>query len=137
MQKHAEKRHLYIKNYNSGPNMQTSTSPTFFTPIFVVFSGALAEELMIFCRHVRTELYIYNNILYIYIYVRQPHQTVDMSRCTILPESRSKLEIDILSSLWFFSIWNFQFLNYQFVCPNFNKHSLKAHFNAVRKELHR
>ena len=39
--------------------MQTSTSLTFFTAIFLAFSGALAEELMIFCRHVRTELYIY------------------------------------------------------------------------------
>ena len=57
-QKHAKKQHLYIENYNSGPNMQTSTSLTFFTAIFVAFSGALAEELMIFCRHVRTELYI-------------------------------------------------------------------------------
>ena len=28
--------------------MQTSTSLTFFTAIFVAFSGALAEELMIF-----------------------------------------------------------------------------------------
>ena len=58
-QKHAKKQHLYIENYNSGPNMQTSTSLTFFTAIFLAFSGALAEELMIFCRHVRTELYIY------------------------------------------------------------------------------
>ena len=57
-QKHAKKPHLYIKNDNSGPNMQTSTSLTFFTAIFVTFSGALTEELMIFCRHVRTELYI-------------------------------------------------------------------------------
>ena len=57
-QKHAIKQHLYIENYNSGPNMQTSTSLTLFTAIFVAFSGALAEELMIFCRHVRTELYI-------------------------------------------------------------------------------
>ena len=31
--------------------------------------------------------------------VRQPHQTGDMSRFTILPESCSKLEIVILSSL--------------------------------------
>ena len=46
------------KIINSGPNMQTSTSLTFFTAIFVVFSGVLAEELMTFCRHVRTELYI-------------------------------------------------------------------------------
>ena len=38
--------------------MQTSTSLTFFTAIFVTLSGALAEELMIFCRHVRTELYV-------------------------------------------------------------------------------
>ena len=57
-QKHAKKQHLYIKNYNSGPNMQTSTSLSFFTAIFVAFSDALAEELMIFCRRVRTELYI-------------------------------------------------------------------------------
>ena len=59
-QKHAKKTTLmilYIENYNSGPNMQTSTSLTLCTAIFVVFSGALAEELMIFCRHVRTELY--------------------------------------------------------------------------------
>ena len=38
--------------------MQTSTSLTFFTTIFVAFSGVLVEELMILCRHVRTELYI-------------------------------------------------------------------------------
>ena len=38
--------------------MQTSTSLTFVTAIFVALSDALAEELMIFCRHVRTELYI-------------------------------------------------------------------------------
>ena len=37
--------------------MQTSMSLTFFTAIFVAFSAVLAEELMIFCRHVRTELY--------------------------------------------------------------------------------
>ena len=37
--------------------MQTSTSLTFFIAIFVAFSGALVEELMIFCWHVRTELY--------------------------------------------------------------------------------
>ena len=64
-QKHAKKQHLYIDNYNSGPNMQTSTSLTFFTAIFVAFSGALAEELLIFYRHVRTELYI---IIDIHIY---------------------------------------------------------------------
>ena len=54
-----KKQHLFIENYNSGPTMQPSTSLTFFTAIFVAFSDALAEELMIFCRHVRTELYIY------------------------------------------------------------------------------
>ena len=54
-----KKQHLYIENHNSGPNMQTSTSLTLFTAIFVAFSGALAEELTIFCRHIRTELYIY------------------------------------------------------------------------------
>ena len=53
-QKHAKKQHLYIENFNSGPNMQSSTSLTFFTAIFVAFSGELAEELMIFCLHVRT-----------------------------------------------------------------------------------
>ena len=37
--------------------MQTTTSLTFFTAIFVTLGGALAEELMICCRHVRTELY--------------------------------------------------------------------------------
>ena len=37
--------------------MQTSTSLTFFTAIFVALGGALVEELMICCRHVRTELY--------------------------------------------------------------------------------
>ena len=58
VQKHAKKQHLYIENYNSGPNMQTSTSLTFFTAIFIALGGALAEELMICCRHVRTELYI-------------------------------------------------------------------------------
>ena len=35
------------------------TKLTFFKAIFVAFSGTLAEELMIVCRHVRTELYIY------------------------------------------------------------------------------
>ena len=53
------KKNVYIENYNSGSNMQTPTSLTFFTAIFLAFSGALAEELLIFCRHVRTELYIY------------------------------------------------------------------------------
>ena len=52
-----KKQHLYIENYNSDPNMQTSTSLTFFTAISVAFSGALAKELLIFCRQVRTELY--------------------------------------------------------------------------------
>ena len=58
LKKHAKKQHLYIENYNSGPNMLTSMSLTFFTAIFLAFTGALAEELMIFCRHVTTELYI-------------------------------------------------------------------------------
>ena len=40
-----KKQHLYIENYNSGRNMQTSTSLTFFTAIFVAFSGAIAEDL--------------------------------------------------------------------------------------------
>ena len=52
-----KKQHLYIENYNSGPNMQTSTPLTFFTAIFLAFSGMLAEELMILCRSVTTELY--------------------------------------------------------------------------------
>ena len=50
-------QHLYIENYNSGPNMQTSTPLTFFTAILLAFSGMLAEELMILCRSVTTELY--------------------------------------------------------------------------------
>ena len=39
--------------------MQTSTSLTFFTATFIALGGALAEELMICCRHVGTELYRY------------------------------------------------------------------------------
>ena len=39
--------------------MQTTTSLPFFAAIFVALGGALAEELMICGRHVRTELYIY------------------------------------------------------------------------------
>ena len=50
------------------------------------------------------------------------HQTSDMSRCTISPESRSKLEMVILLSLRFLTIWIFQYVNYQFMCPDFNKH---------------
>ena len=61
-QKHAKKQHLYIEHFNSGPNMQTSTSLTFFTAIFVAFRGSLADELMICCRHIRTELYITSRI---------------------------------------------------------------------------
>ena len=38
--------------------MLTSMSLTFFTAIVLAFSGALAEELMILCRCVKTELYI-------------------------------------------------------------------------------
>ena len=58
-----QKQHLYIKKYNSGPNLTTSTSLTFFTVIVVAFSGALAEELMAMCRYVTTELYIIMDIL--------------------------------------------------------------------------
>ena len=58
-QKHANKQHLYIENHNSGPNLTTSTSLTFFTAIFVAFSATLAEELVAMCRHVRTDLYRY------------------------------------------------------------------------------
>ena len=65
-QKHAKKQHLYIENYNSGPNMQTTTSLPFFTAIFVALGGALAEKLMICCRHVRTELYIDYTLLIVY-----------------------------------------------------------------------
>ena len=56
-QTHAKKQHLYIENYNSGPNMLTSTSLTFFTAIFLAFRSSLAEILMVMCRHVTTELY--------------------------------------------------------------------------------
>ena len=55
-----QKHHLYIGNYNSGPSMLTSTSLTFFTAIFLAFRGSLAEVLMVMCRHVTTELHIYN-----------------------------------------------------------------------------
>ena len=34
--KNTSKQHLYIENYNSGPNMLTLTSLTFFTAIFSV-----------------------------------------------------------------------------------------------------
>ena len=44
----------YIDNYNSCPNLTTSTSLTFFTAIFLPFSGALAEVLMVMCRRVTT-----------------------------------------------------------------------------------
>ena len=71
------------------------------------------------------------------IYVMPAHQTSDMSRCTISPESRLKLEIVFLSSLHFLTISTFQYVNYQFMCPDFNKHYLDALFNAIRKELHR
>ena len=38
-QKHAKKQHLYIENYNSGPNMQTTTSLPFFTASLPFFSS--------------------------------------------------------------------------------------------------
>ena len=65
-----KKQHLYVENYNSGPNMLSPTSLTFFTAIFLAFSGALAEELMILCRHVTTEVYIYiDTCIYIWVFV--------------------------------------------------------------------
>ena len=56
---HAKKQHLYIENNNSGPNIMTRPLPAFIAAISVAFSGALAEELMAVCRHVKTELYNY------------------------------------------------------------------------------
>ena len=56
------------------------------------------------------------------IYVVPAHQTSDMSRCTISPESRLKLEMVILSTLRFLAILTFQYVNYKFMCPYFNKH---------------
>ncbi len=50
--------------------MQTSTSLTFFTAIFVALGSTLAEELMICCRHVRTELYIYIYFLIIFNFAK-------------------------------------------------------------------
>ena len=47
--------------------------------------------------------------IYIYIYVVPAHQTSDMSRSTISPESRSKLEMVILSSLCFLTIYILNF----------------------------
>ena len=61
-------------------------------------------------------------IFYKYTFVVPAHQTSDMSRSTISPESRSKLEMVIFSSLCFLTIWTFQYVNYQFMCPDFNKH---------------
>ena len=55
-------------------------------------------------------------------YVVPAHQTSDMSRCTISPESRLKLEMVILSTLRFLAILTFQYVNYKFMCPDFNKH---------------
>ena len=48
--------------------MQTSTSLSFFTAIFVALGGALSEELMICYRHVITELYIYRLVVLVYVY---------------------------------------------------------------------
>ena len=45
-----------------------------------------------------------NAYIIICIYVVPAHQTSDMSHCTISPESRSKLEMVILSSLRFLTI---------------------------------
>ena len=56
------------------------------------------------------------------LYVVPAHQTSDMSRCTISPESRLKLEMVILSNLSFLTIFTFQYVNYQCMCPDFNKH---------------
>ena len=56
--KNAKKQHLYIENYKSGLHFLTITSLPFFTAIFVAVGGAVAEDFMIVCRHVRTELYI-------------------------------------------------------------------------------
>ena len=39
-----------LDKYNSCPNLTTSTSLTFFTTIFLPFSGALAKVLMVMCR---------------------------------------------------------------------------------------
>ena len=44
------------------------------------------------------------------IYVVPAHQTSDMSRCTILPESRLKLEMVILSSIRFLTVELFNML---------------------------
>ena len=59
--------------------------------------------------------------MYSVINVVPAHQTSDMSRCTILPESRLKLEMVILSNLRFLTILTFQYVNYQFMCPDLNK----------------
>ena len=57
-----------------------------------------------------------------YMFVVPAHQTSDMSRRTISPESHLKLEMVILSNLRFLTILTFQYVNYQFMCPVFNKH---------------
>ena len=52
-QKHATKQHLYIENYNSGPNMLTSTSLPYFTAIFLAFRwlarGGATKDLWCYC----------------------------------------------------------------------------------------
>ena len=57
------------------------------------------SEATAFAKDIVALLYIY-----IYTYVVPAHQTSDMSRSTISPESRSKLEMVILSSLRFRTI---------------------------------
>ena len=74
--------------------MQTSTSLTFFTAIFVALGGALAEELMICCWHVRTELYYIDPVCQNQIML---HIAVRMS--TILsPLDVDSTEIFVLST---------------------------------------
>ena len=66
--------------------MIKSTSLSFFTAIFLAFSGALAEELMVMRRHVTTELYIYR--LYTCIEIAYVFDTCEIdflyNKCTII-----------------------------------------------------
>ena len=107
LHKTRKKTHLYIENYNSGPNMLTSTSLTFFTAIFVAFSGALAEELMIFCRHVRTEL---SMRITFSIHNQMPYHNLQRCRTVFYPGIKNNSTIHL-------SVTIRSFVEYPFIKP--------------------
>ena len=73
--------------------MQTSTSLPFFTAIIVAFSGTLAEELMIFCRRVRTELYTrFVSLSYVGKFMKEGHRCTINARSSVSISSESNLD---------------------------------------------